>query len=178
MYSLRATLPVALSLLTLVSPGCSTAITEPAVERVEFPIAAQKSGSYSRLGRSVRIVARDAATLAQFSLGELPVDFSTQMVLVAGLGPTPSSDLGIRITRVWQQDSRVRVQETQIHPGTDEPVGLNPASPWTMAVVPRSDLNVEGYSLAVPRDLFSTRKAFGGGAAPPAPEPKSSKRKP
>jgi hypothetical protein len=114
----------------------------------------QKSGTHSRLIRRVSILARDRATLAQVPLAEVPVDFETQMVLIAGLGPTPSSEQGIRIVRVWRQGSRIRVQERLIHPGADRVPGLQPASPWTVVVIPKSDLNVEGYATRVPDGLL------------------------
>jgi hypothetical protein len=119
----------------------------------------------------VHIVARDEPTLAQIPLAEVPVDFNTQMVLVAGLGPTPSDDMGIRIARVWEDNGRIKVQERQIHPGPDQKSGLNPASPWTLVVVPRSDLNVEGYTNRVPADLLSERPGLGGAPRPGTPQP-------
>ena len=115
----------------------------------EWPILREKSGVYSRITRAVRVVARDRATLAQIPITELDVDFATEMVLIAGLGPTPGNEMGIRITRVWRAGSALRVQERQIHPGFDRAPGLSPASPWAVAVIPRSDLNVEGYTARV-----------------------------
>ncbi len=122
----------------------------------DLPVLWEASGTHSRLTRSVRIVARDRATLAQVPLAEVPVDFDSQMALIAGLGPTPNYRLGIRIKRVWREGSRIRVLERHIHPGFDRGAGLRPASPWTIVVVPRSDLNVEGYSPRVPKGLFSS----------------------
>lgn len=114
----------------------------------------QQSGTYSRINRRVRLLVRDPATLAQLPLTEVPVDFDQQMVLVAGLGPTPTSERGIRIVRVWREGSRIRVQERVIHPGDDQASGLAPASPWTVAIIPRSDLNVQGYESRVPEGLL------------------------
>ncbi len=149
--------------------GCSEAIPEAELQEQEVPIVWQKSGTYSHLGRPVRILARDRATLAQVPVTEIPVDFENEMVLIAGVGPTPSSEVGIQIARVWEKGSRIRVQEIQTHPGPDQQRGLNPASPWAVAVIPRSDLNVEGYSVAVPRGLIAPRPRAGlGGAASPA----------
>jgi len=120
----------------------------------DIPILWEKSGTYSRIARRVRIVARDVAMLAQLSLAEIPVDFDTQMVLIAGLGPTPGSDQGIRITRVWKHGSEIRVQERRIHPGADPTPGLRPGSPWTVAVIPKSGLNVKEYTAFVPKDVI------------------------
>jgi hypothetical protein len=102
----------------------------------------------------VRILVRGPGTLSQLPLAEIPVDFKTQMVLIAGLGPTPSSEQGIRIVRVWREGSKIRVQERAIHPGAEQASGLQPASPWTAVVIPRSDLNVEGYVTHVPEGLL------------------------
>jgi hypothetical protein len=153
--------------------GCSESVSDCQCAQsdsvLEYPIAWQKSGTYSQLGRSVRLIVRDTTTLAQIPLGDMPVDFSTQMVLVAGQGPTPSGGMGIRIERVWEQDGRLRVQERQIHPGLELKRGLDPASPWTAVVISRSDLNVEGYSPVTPHDLLSQRSAFGAAQEPKKP---------
>lgn len=144
-------------LACLALTGCTGATSGPsrdASAAEDFPILWQKSGTHSQLIRRVRILARDRATLAQVPLTEVPVDFETQMVLIAGLGPTPSSEQGIRIVRVWRQGSRIRVQERPIHPGADQNPGLEPASPWTAVVIPKSDLNVEGYTTQVPDGLL------------------------
>lgn len=120
----------------------------------DLPILWEASGSYSRLSRSVRIVARDRATLAQIPLVDVPVDFDSQMVLLAALGPVPHDGLGIRIKRVWREGSRIRVAERHVHPGPNQPTRTTAASPWTAVVVPRSDLNVEGYAPRVPPDVL------------------------
>jgi hypothetical protein len=89
--------------------------------------------------------------LAKLPIAEVPVDFKTQMVLIVGLGPSPTNELGVRIARVWHEGSRIRVQERRIHPGTLRSPAIEPASPWTIVVVPMSDLNVEGYVTRVPK---------------------------
>jgi hypothetical protein len=116
----------------------------------DLPIVWQKSGTYSRIARTIRVVARDPETLARVPISEVPVDFKSQMVLIVGLGPTPSNELGVRVGRVWRQGSQIRVQERRIHPGAESSGRSEPASPWTMAVVPKSDLNVEGFQTRVP----------------------------
>jgi len=137
--------------------GCSVDWSAPSritSSAEDLPILWERSGTYSRLTRSARIVARDQATLAQVPIAEVPVDFDQQMLLICGLGPTPENQLGVRIARVWRQGTKIRVQERRIHPGVDNPSGIDPASPWTIVVVPRSDLNVEGYSATVPKGLL------------------------
>lgn len=153
----RILAPVAI--LALAAGGCSLTqgsnpATAPAGAAEELPIIRQTSGSYSRLVRPVRVVAHDAATLARVAVADVPVDFKTQMVLIVGLGRTPTSQVGVEIVRVWRDGSRIRVQERRIHPGPDQAPGMDPASPWTLAVVPRSDLNVEGFTADPPANLL------------------------
>lgn len=137
--------------------GCET--TEPAprargADEEELPILWSDSGTYSRLTRNIRIVVRDRSTLAQLPLTEVPVDFDTQMVLIVGLGPTAREASGVRLVRVWRSGSRIRVQERQMHPGPGGTSPVSVASPWTVCVVPRSDLNVEGFKTRVPEGLL------------------------
>ena len=150
--SLGVTLLACLALTGCTGTAGSASRDASAAE--DIPILWQKSGTHSRLIRRVRILARDRSTLSQVPLTEVPVDFETQMVLIAGLGPTPGSEQGIRIVRVWRQGAQIRVQERPIHPGADQTPGLQPASPWTVVVIPKSDLNVEGYTTRVPDGLL------------------------
>ncbi len=138
--------------------GCAGGNTQTARDSTaleDLPMVWQKSGTYSRIGRPTHVVARDRQTLAQIPIAEVPVDFDTQMVLIVGLGPTPTSELGVRIARVWREGSRIRVQERRVHPGTERSPGFEPASPWTIVVVPKSDLNVDGFDTRVARGTLS-----------------------
>lgn len=138
--------------------GCETPSGKPLTHRTdeeELPILWSDSGTYSRLTRHTRIVARDRATLVQLPLTEVEVDFGTQMVLIVGLGPTAREASGVRIVRVWRSGSVIRVQERQMHPGPGGTSATSVASPWTVCVVPRSDLNVEGFKTRVPKGLLS-----------------------
>jgi len=132
----------------LVYPGCTMVERRPLrfADGEDLPILWEKSGTYSRLTRPVQIVVRDRATLAQIPLAEVEVDFDTQMLLIAGLGPTMRSDLGIRIDRVWREGTRIRVRQIQVHPGLNGLTGkMRLVSPWTMVSIPKCDLEVEGY---------------------------------
>lgn len=137
--------------------GCSMNSTDSpspyqvSSDQEELPILWQRSGAYSRLARSTHVVARNELELARLPIAEVPVDFETQMVLIVGLGPSPTDELGVRVERVWREGTRIRVQERRIYPGTMRSSGVQPASPWTIAVVPKSDLNVEGYVTRVPK---------------------------
>jgi len=145
-------------LLMLLAPlGCSdlharSSSATPVV--VDIPILRQENGTYSPLSRRARILVRNQATLAQLPLTEIPVDFQTEMLLVCGLGPMPDDRSGVRIARVWKEGNRIRVQEQAIYPATGRQEGLRPASPWTAVVIPRSNLNVQGYTTRIAPGLL------------------------
>ena len=156
--ALRLSAAILVTILAASLAGCSWDRLEPprqsSASAQDLPILWSRSGTYSRLTRDVRLVIRDRATLAQVPICQIPVDFETQMVLLAGLGPTPNDDSGIRIKRVWRKGRHLHVLERQIHPGQRRDAGLRPASPWTAVVVPRVDLNVTGYTSQVPKELI------------------------
>ena len=120
--------------------GTGTAVEE------ELPMLWEASGTWSHVSRPVRIVAYDAATLAQIPVADVPVDFKTQMVLVVALGPTMGQDFGVRIARVWRAGSEVRVQERRLHPGIERSGSLERTSPWTVVVVPRCEAKVRNWA--------------------------------
>lgn len=121
---------------------------------VELPILREVSGTWSHISRPVRVVAYDAATLAQIPVTDVPVDFDTEMVLIAALGPTVGQDIGVRITRIWREDGRIHVRDQRLHPGLERTSTLERSSPWTVVVVPRCEAPVEGYSSYVPPGLM------------------------
>ena len=112
-----------------------------------------KTGTYSDLHQPLRLVIRDSAGLAAIPVAEVPVDFRKQMVLVAALGAVPTEGYAIRITRVWRKEHRVYVdvRVTQPHPGGRPPRHAL-CAPYHIVVVPRSDLNVEGFYTRLPSD--------------------------
>ncbi len=142
----------------LLLAGCGAGGPHPpaAQEPDEFPIAWQQQGTYSNIARPLRVVARDAATLAQLPIAEVPVDFRNQMVLIAATGPASSDQLGIRITRVWKDNGRIRAQVQTLHPGEAKHGGVARTSPYHIVVVPRSDLNIVGFSATVPRGAIAS----------------------
>jgi hypothetical protein len=137
-----------------------------ATETDDLPIVWEHAETYSNVAGPFRVVARDAATLAQLPLAEVPVDFRTHMVLVAALGPTTSDEYGIRITRVWREGNRIRADVARVHPGEVKRGGVVRASPYHIVVVPRSDLNIDGFSPAVPPKAFQMTAPPGESAAP------------
>jgi len=149
-------------------PGCETTPRQHATVHVprEFPVLWEQYETYSRIVRPLRVVVRDRQTLAQLPITEIPVDFENQMVLVAALGRTGSAQVGVRITKVWQDADLIRVQVNSLHPGNEKQGGLAPASPCHIVVVPRSDLNVAGFSPVVPSDAVDLPAAPGAPAVP------------
>jgi hypothetical protein len=120
----------------------------------DLPILWEASGTWSHLTRPARIAIYDAATLADVPVAQVPVDFNTQMVLLTALGPTIGQEMGVRIARVWQEGSEIRVLERRLHPGLEESSVSTRSSPWTIVVVPRSDVQVRGYSSRIPPGLI------------------------
>ncbi len=138
----------------------------------EFPILWEQQGTYSNIAQAFRVVVRDRATLARLPITEVPVDFDRQMVLVAALGPAPTDQVGIRITRVWREKNHIRVQVQTLHPGEAKHAGLKRTSPYHIVVVPRSDLNVVGFGSTLPS------KAFEAPGVPGEPnQPRSSRKR-
>jgi hypothetical protein len=144
--------------LLVLACGCTApqGVERPGGEKVveELPILWEKSGTWSHVKRPVRVVAYDAATLAQVPVTEVPVDFNTQMVLITALGPTLGPDIGVKITRVWREGPEIRVQEMRVHPGLERSGALERSSPWSVVVVPRCEMNVRNYTSRVPAGLM------------------------
>jgi hypothetical protein len=119
----------------------------------ELAITWSEAGTYSELHKPLRLVIRDPAGLAAIPVAEVPVDFQRQMVLVAALGVVPTEGYAIRITRVWRDRRRVYVDVRVSHPQSGgEPPKHALCAPYHIVVVPRSDLNVEGFSTRLPSD--------------------------
>ncbi len=119
----------------------------------EMPVDYHVSGKYCGRTEPLRLVVRDRAHMALVPIGDVPVDFDRQMVLFVTTGRVFSESYGIRIDRVWRQGRQIRVGITQIHPSAGETALPQPCSPYYLAVVPKSDLNVEGFvtQIAPPR---------------------------
>jgi hypothetical protein len=138
-----------IALLLFPITGCvgPTRPDEPATE--ELPILAELSGRFGGPPQSVRIVARDEPTLILLRLPKLEVNFHKQMVLFASLGRISNEQTDIRITRVWREGSLIRADVRILRPQA-LPRQRHPSTPWHAVVVPKSDLNVDGFSPDVP----------------------------
>jgi len=115
----------------------------------ELPIVHQVAGTFSHEDRPMELVIRDQELLSQVPLVDVPVDFRSQMLLVVTLGRRLSDKYAVRINRVWREGPVVRVDYQIDAPPPGAPVTV--ASPFCIAVVPRCDLNVDGFSPTLPR---------------------------
>ncbi len=96
----------------------------------------------------MQLVIRDAATLAKVPIVDIPVNFDHEMLLIVTLGRVMSDQYSVEIDRVWRERSKVHVSTRVTQPAS----GAAPtvATPYCLAVVPRSDLNVEGFMTRPP----------------------------
>lgn len=115
----------------------------------ELPILRQVQGTHCHETLAVQLVVRDAATLARIPLQDIPVDFTREMLLIVTLGRVTSDHYSVRIGRVWRRGHQLRVGLTVESPSAEAPIVM--ASPYCIAVVPRCDLNVAGFSPEPPR---------------------------
>lgn len=129
------------------TPDTDRIRTEPA-EGADLPIVDQVQGTHCHETRPMRLVIRDAEALAQVPLAEVPVRFPEQMLLVVTLGRITSDQCSVRIRRVWREKGRLRVRYEVTPPPTGAPLAM--ASPFCIAVVPRSDMNVDGFASTPP----------------------------
>jgi len=120
----------------------------------ELPVLWEHSGHDDRIKTQVRYIAHDAQALAKIPLVDVPVDFETQMVLIASPGPVRSPDVTIRIRRLWTAGPRIRSQIEVIHPTAQQKRPLKLFSPYHLIVVPKSDRNVEGFTSSLPKRAF------------------------
>lgn len=115
----------------------------------ELPILSQITGTHCNESRPMQLVIRDPATFAQVPLRELSVDFQNEMVLVVTLGRVPSDKYAVEIDRVWREGHQLRVAVSVLAPEAGHPI--TPATPFCIAVVPRSDLNVARFAPEPPQ---------------------------
>jgi hypothetical protein len=117
-------------------------------EGEDLPILHQVHGVHSHETRPMQLVIRDTETLAQVPLADVPVNFSDQMLLIVTLGRVTSDQYSVSIKRIWREGGRLRVDVEVAAPESFERIAM--ASPYCIAVVPRCDLNIAGFSAKVP----------------------------
>lgn len=141
----------AVSLLVLIA-GCGAPagrgwLAPKTIE--DLPILAELSGRFGGPEVPAQVVARDQPTLVLLRLPRLDVDFSQQMVLFASLGRIGNDQTEVRIARVWREGSLIHAEVRTFWP-TSLPARRRTSTPWHAVVVPRSDLNVKGFSPDAP----------------------------
>ena len=114
----------------------------------ELPILHRIHGAHCLETRAMQIVVRDAATLAQIPLADVPVDFRSEMLLIVTLGQVTSDQYAVDITRVWRDRGILRVETVVTAPPPGVPVVM--ASPFCIAVVPQCALNVAEFATKPP----------------------------
>ncbi|RIK68859.1 MAG: hypothetical protein DCC65_01640 [Planctomycetota bacterium] len=114
----------------------------------DVPILHKMHGTHSHETRAMQVAVRDLATLAQIPLADVPVDFSSEMLLVVTLGRVISDQYSIDIRRVWRDGGVLRVETVVTAPAPGVPTVM--ASPYCIAVIPRCDLNVAEFANAPP----------------------------
>lgn len=146
-----AATPLGLIAVSLLASGCHqsrfVSSAMPA-DGEELPILYRVQGVHSHETRAMRVVVRDAATLAQIPIADVPVDFSTQMLLIVTLGRVTSDLYTVDIPRVWREKGRLRVETLLRAPPPGAPVSM--ASPYCIVVVPQCDLNVADFMTRPP----------------------------
>lgn len=110
----------------------------------ELPILRQSHGAHCHETRAMQLVIRDTATLARVPLADVAVDFSREMLLVVTLGRVTSDQYSVNVDRVWRDGPRLRVATTVDSPPPGAKMVM--ASPYCIAVVPKCELNVAGFS--------------------------------
>ncbi|MBX3395163.1 MAG: protease complex subunit PrcB family protein [Phycisphaerae bacterium] len=110
----------------------------------ELPILREVVRVHSHETRAMRLVIRDSAALAKVPLEQIPIDFDHEMMLVITLGRVPSDQYRVKIDRVVREGGELRVESSVVQPPEGAP--LVPSSPYCIAVVPKCELNVAGFS--------------------------------
>jgi hypothetical protein len=114
----------------------------------ELPLVSQINGTHSHETRAMHLVIRDTAALARVPIADVDVDFSNQMLLIVTLGPMTSDQFAVKIDRVWRDGHELKVATTITSPPPGAPIAMS--SPYCIAVVPRCDLNVNGFAAEPP----------------------------
>ena len=114
----------------------------------DLPILHQIQGTHSNETRAMQLVVRDPQMLAKIPLTEVPVNFSDEMLLIVTLGRVLSDQYSVKIERIWRERGILRVT-VKIETPKIETTKVA-SSPYCIAIVPKCDLNVEGFSTRLP----------------------------
>ncbi len=120
----------------------------------ELPIHTEMIQRETRIATPLRIVIYDYPSLSQFPLLNLDVDFKTQMVLLAAMGPASSRLCEIRIEGVWMGNGEIEVDVKEFYPQDDDLRSPMIVSPIHAVVVPRCELPISGFTSRIPKNIF------------------------
>lgn len=133
---------IAILLTACHQPRAGSGVTPAPGE--ELPILHKIHGVHSHETRAMQVVVRNASTLAQIPLSDVPVDFQNEMLLIVTMGRLTSDQYVVDISRVWRDRGVLRVETSVTAPPAGVPTVMS--SPFCIAVVPRCDLNVADFS--------------------------------
>ena len=128
--------------------GCTTVPREQpdVVPGDEWPIDWQVTGLHSSYASPERVLIRNSVDLARYPLVDVPVDFDTQMVLIVLSGKMRTHSVGVRIAHIVYEGDRLRPVIHRFRTSDADPAAVTTA-PYCIAVIRRTDLNVEGFSV-------------------------------
>lgn|GEM_PF-942035 len=145
---INSVITVTFVLAVFASTGCSF-LNDPAPDTlppdgVSLPILRQWSKPHCHENRPMRLTIRNARDLTQIPLEDFDVNFNEEMLLIVTLGRTYSDQYRIRFDEL-RREGGVLIPEITIQ---DPPTGapLTVSCPYGVAVVPRCDLEVRGFS--------------------------------
>ena len=136
--------------------GCSDAPVDmiSAQEGLHVPILRETRGAYSPIARPLRTAIYSAGQAALFPI-ELPeADFTSEMILVAAMGPAPDPVCTIQIHSVRRRGNRLRAEIEQRYPPARRRRRHGSASPYHAIVIPKTPLPIEGFSAELPFGAF------------------------
>ncbi len=106
----------------------------------------ERVGTFSNLSRRVKWVIHSPGELALMPVDVGPIDFEREMVVLVGMGPTPSPDYAVRLKRLVRDAGVLRAEIEYLYPPDGAAGSASPASPYHAVVMPRSDLRIEGFT--------------------------------
>jgi hypothetical protein len=139
------------ALIILLVTGALSCTTVPrerpdVVPGDEWPIDWQVTGLHSSYASPEQVLIRNSVDLARYPLVDVPVDFDTQMVLIVLSGKMRTNSIGVRIAHIVYEGDRLRPVIRRFRTSGADPATVTTA-PYCIAVIRRTDLNVEGFSV-------------------------------
>ncbi len=128
--------------------GCSL-MDDPAPDTlppdgVSLPILRQWSKPHCHENRPLRLTIRNERDLTQIPLEDFDVNFNEEMLLIVTLGRTYSDQYRISFDALRREGGELVADVTIQDPPAGAP--LTVSCPYGVAVVPRCDLPVRGFS--------------------------------